>query len=62
MSVCQLGILLCLRSSERLMGIGSVVGKLFTDKLVYGWLEVLGDWPLDSATTVIIAYPAHARG
>jgi hypothetical protein len=40
MSVCQLGILLCLWSRERLMGIGSVVGKLFTDKLVYGWLEV----------------------
>jgi hypothetical protein len=40
MSVCQLGILLCWRSSEWLMGIGSVVGKLFTDKFVYEWLEV----------------------
>ena len=41
--------------------------RLFTDKLVFGWLEVLDVWSLDSATPVTllqatIAYPAHARG
>ena len=39
--------------------------RLFTDKLVFGWLEVLDVWSLDSATPVTlllatIAYPAHA--
>ena len=41
-------------------------GRLFTDKLVLRWLEVLGTWSLDSATHNIllatIAYPAHASG
>jgi hypothetical protein len=32
------------------MGIGSGVGKLFTDKLVYGWLDVFGGWWRDSST------------
>jgi hypothetical protein len=36
-------------------------GRLFTDKLVCGWLEVFGVWSLDSATQVP-AYPAHASG
>jgi hypothetical protein len=34
-------------------------GRLFTDKLVCGWLEVLGVRSLDSATRAP-AYPAHA--
>ena len=37
-------------------------GKLFTDKLVFGWLEGFGAWSLDSATRVTSAYPAHASG
>ena len=37
-------------------------GKLFTDKLVFRWLEVLGAWSLDSATPFPSAYPAHASG
>ena len=42
-------------------------GRMFTDKLVFRWLEVLGVWSLDSATPVnlllaTIAYPAHASG
>ena len=37
-------------------------GRLFTDKLVFGWLEVLGVWSLDSATPSPSAYPAHASG
>jgi hypothetical protein len=41
-------------------------GRLFTDKLVLRWLEVLDVWSLDSATHNIllatIAYPAHASG
>ena len=37
-------------------------GKLFTDKLVFGWLEGVGAWSLDSATPVTIAYLAHASG
>ena len=37
-------------------------GRLFTDKLVFGWLEVLDVWSLDSATPVTSAYPAHASG
>ena len=37
-------------------------GRMFTDKLVFRWLEVLGVWSLDSATTVLLAYPAHASG
>ena len=36
--------------------------RLFTDKLVFRWLEVLGVWSLDSATPVTSAYPAHASG
>ena len=39
-----------------------MVGKLFTDKLVFGRLEGLGAWSLDSATPVSSAYPAHASG
>ena len=35
--------------------------RLFTDKLVCGWLEVLGVWSLDSATQAP-AYLAHASG
>ena len=37
-------------------------GRLFTDKLVFRWLEGYGAWSLDSATPVILAYPAHASG
>ncbi len=42
-------------------------GKLFTDKLVFRWLEGFGAWSLDSATPVTlllatIANPAHAMG
>ena len=37
-------------------------GRLFTDKLVFRWLEVLGVWSLDSATPATSAYPAHASG
>ena len=37
-------------------------GKLFTDKRVLRWLEVLGIWSLDSAIPVLLAYPAHASG
>ena len=41
-------------------------GKLFTDKLVFGWLEGFGAWSLDGATHNILlatnAYPAHASG
>ena len=41
-------------------------GRMFTDKLVLRWLEVLKVWSLDSATHNIllatIAYPAHASG
>ena len=36
--------------------------RLFTDKLVFRWLEGFGAWSLDSATPVTIAYPAHASG
>ena len=36
-------------------------GRLFTDKLVWGWLEVFGVWSLDSATQAH-AYPARASG
>jgi hypothetical protein len=43
-------------------GVGSMGGKLLTDKLVFRWLEVLGVWSLDSATPVTSAYPAHASG
>ena len=44
------------------IGVGSMGGGLFTDKLVFRWLEVLGIWSLDSATPVILVYPAHAIG
>ena len=37
-------------------------GKLFTDKLVLRWLEVLKVWSLDSATPFFSAYQAHASG
>jgi hypothetical protein len=37
-------------------------GRLFTDKLVWGRLKVLGVWSLDSATPFPSAYPAHASG
>ncbi len=55
-SVCQLGILLCVKRRVRMMwkGVGSMGGSLFTDKLVFGWLEVLGVWSLDSATRVTL--------
>ena len=65
---CQLGILLCVKRRVRMMwiGVGSMGGRLFTDKLVLRWLEVLKVWSLDSATHNIllafIAYPAHASG
>ena len=36
--------------------------RLFTDKLVFRWLEGFGAWSLDSATPATIAYPAHASG
>jgi hypothetical protein len=36
--------------------------RLFTDKLAFRWLEVLGVWSLDSATPATPAYPAHALG
>ena len=44
------------------IGVGSMGEKLFTDKLVLRWLEVLGVCSLDSATPVTSAYPAHASG
>ncbi len=49
---------------ERLtrLGVGSMGGKLFTDKLVFGWLAGFGAWSLDSATPFPSAYPAHASG
>ena len=37
-------------------------GKLFTEKLVLRWLEVLGVWSLDSATPSESAYLAHVGG
>ena len=43
-------------------GVGSMGGKLFTDKLVFRRLEVLGVWSLDSATPSPSAYLAHASG
>jgi hypothetical protein len=36
--------------------------RLFTDKLVFRWLEGFGAWSLDRATPVTSAYPAHASG
>ena len=40
--------------------------RLFTDKLVFGRVEVLDVWSLDGATHNILlatnAYPAHASG
>jgi len=36
--------------------------RLFTDKLVFGRLEVPGGWSLDGATPFTNAYPAHASG
>ena len=48
------------RERLRWIGVGSMSGRLFTDKLVFGWLEVLGDWSLDSATPATSAYPVHA--
>ena len=53
---------------ERLtrLGVGSMGGRMFTDKLVFRWLEVLDVWSLDGATHNILlatnAYPAHASG
>ena len=44
------------------IGVGSMSGRLFTDKLVLRWLEGFGVWSLDSATPVTSAYPAHASG
>ena len=61
---CQLGILLCVKRRVRMMwkGVGSMGGRMFTDKLVFRWLEVLDVWSLDSATPVTSAYSAHASG
>jgi hypothetical protein len=36
--------------------------RLFTDKLVFRWLEVFDVWSLDSATPATLTYPAHASG
>jgi hypothetical protein len=36
-------------------------GKLFTDKLVFGWLEGFGVWSLDSVTPFPSAYFAHPK-
>ena len=44
------------------IGVGSMGGGLFTDKLVFGWLEGFGAWSLDIATPATSAYPAHASG
>ena len=44
------------------IGVGSMSVRLFTDKLVLRWLEVLGVWSLDSATSSESAYPAHVGG
>ena len=44
------------------IGVGSMSVKLFTDKLVFRRLEVLGVWSLDSATPATPAYPAHVGG
>ena len=41
-------------------GVGSMGGRLFTDKLVFGRSEGLVVWLLESATLVTSAYPAHA--
>ena len=41
------------------MGLG---GMLSTDKLGLRCLKVLDRWSLDSATPVLLAYPAHASG
>jgi hypothetical protein len=43
-------------------GVGSMSGKLFTDKRVFRWLEGFGVWSLDSATPATLTYPAHASG
>ena len=63
-SFCQLGILLWVKKRNRMMriGVGSMGVRLFTDKLVFRRLEVLGVWSLDSATRAIPAHSAHARG
>ena len=42
------------------IGVGSMGGRLFTDKLVFRGLKGFGAWSLDSVTPVILAYPAHA--
>jgi hypothetical protein len=42
--------------------LGGVGGRLFTDKLGFGWSEVLGVWSLDRAAPATPAYPAHASG
>ena len=44
------------------IGVGSMSVRLFTDKLVFRRLEVLGVWSLDSATPATPAYPAHVGG
>ena len=44
------------------IGVGSMGVRLFTDKLVFRRLEVLGVWSLDSATPSPSAYLAHASG
>ena len=44
------------------IGVGSMGVRLFTDKLVFRRLEVLGVWSLDSATPSESAYLAHVGG
>ena len=44
------------------MEVGSMGGRLFTDKLVFRWSGLLVVWSLDSATPATSAYPAHASG
>ncbi len=44
------------------IGVGSMGERLFTDKLVFWWLDDLGAWALDRATPTTSAYPAHAIG
>ena len=50
------------RERLRWIGVGSMSVRLFTDKLVFGCLEVLGVWSLDSATPSESAYLAHVGG
>ena len=42
-------------------GVGSVGVRLFTNKLVFDWSEVLSKCSHDSATPAIVVYLAHMR-